>query len=569
MSLLAGWALFTAAAAWVKPAFRADSASYFSYARSLFFDHDVDFANEWQHYGFAPLPRTATGLPVNYHSVGPALLWSPFYATAHVAVAVLPMLGAADGYSAAYRWSAVLGTLFFTVLGLAVLYRVVAARASKLVTWLAIAAAFLATPWAYYVFRVPWMAHGLSAAAMCFLIAGWWRVCERPDVRSWALLGAVVGVVALLRPQNVVVAAAFLLPLFCENLLRKRVGPLVPLVAVPVAFLVFIPQMLVWRSLFGRFLTMPTGTAFFDWSAPNLVNVLLSADRGLLTWTPLAPLALVGLAMMLFRKGERLFAGAALLAVGVAAWVNGSVLGMHGPEWAGADAFGARRFDVVFPLFAFGIARLLAAAQRRPLLAPATGVALLVLWNLGLARSYEAGAFPEGPAPFERVAATQAGEVRGAGRRFLGAVLGERGSALAYKMFVGEYLYYDLALDGRIDLGEDSSARFLRGGFGNIRRGEERRFRFALGPRSCLALPVDGARTLLARITARRAAGSAVAQASLLLNDQPVGILMLGPAWEETTVSLALRSGENYLCLSSPGAPQDTAVAGVALVQLP
>ena len=61
---------------------RADSVSSFAWLRSAYFDRDLDFANEWAHWGLLEPPRTETGLRRNVHSVGPALLWSPFYAAA-------------------------------------------------------------------------------------------------------------------------------------------------------------------------------------------------------------------------------------------------------------------------------------------------------------------------------------------------------------------------------------------------------------------------------------------------------------------------------------------------------
>ena len=78
----------------------ADEIEYFSYLRSLAFDRDLDFANEYGHFierdpeGLAAFRETflerreaATGRPINFASVGPALMWSPFYAVAHAVVA--------------------------------------------------------------------------------------------------------------------------------------------------------------------------------------------------------------------------------------------------------------------------------------------------------------------------------------------------------------------------------------------------------------------------------------------------------------------------------------------------
>src|SRR5262249_61907137 len=83
------------------PRIDADAIEYFSHLRSLYFDKDVEFANEYAHFGI--LGRrdrsqpTATGHHRTTFSVGPALLWLPFYAAGD---AVARATGSVeDGYS--------------------------------------------------------------------------------------------------------------------------------------------------------------------------------------------------------------------------------------------------------------------------------------------------------------------------------------------------------------------------------------------------------------------------------------------------------------------------------------
>ena len=61
---------------------KGDDAGHFTYLRSLFFDHDIDFFNEpyYIHH------RTVldTGYVINHWKIGPAILWFPFFLLAHV-----------------------------------------------------------------------------------------------------------------------------------------------------------------------------------------------------------------------------------------------------------------------------------------------------------------------------------------------------------------------------------------------------------------------------------------------------------------------------------------------------
>src|SRR6185436_2179427 len=82
-ALAIAWTIAAACA----PEFRSDSGAYFAHLRSAPFDHDLDYDDEWQHWGYPPPFRTPTGRARNMHSVGPAILWSPFFLLAHLYVA--------------------------------------------------------------------------------------------------------------------------------------------------------------------------------------------------------------------------------------------------------------------------------------------------------------------------------------------------------------------------------------------------------------------------------------------------------------------------------------------------
>lgn len=67
-----------------------DGTFYYAYLPTIWLDGDLDFTNQYRYLigpgreaiaGFTP-----RGLPVNAYPVGPALLWSPFFLAAHLAV---------------------------------------------------------------------------------------------------------------------------------------------------------------------------------------------------------------------------------------------------------------------------------------------------------------------------------------------------------------------------------------------------------------------------------------------------------------------------------------------------
>src|SRR3954471_23718748 len=119
--------------------YSSDEVEYFSYLRSLWFDHDVSFDNEYRYFyerRIAQTPnfretflelQTGTGRRINYGTLGCAILWAPFYGVADVAARAMRSMGRpieADGYSRPYISAVAYGSAFYgfaaIMLGIAV-----------------------------------------------------------------------------------------------------------------------------------------------------------------------------------------------------------------------------------------------------------------------------------------------------------------------------------------------------------------------------------------------------------------------------------------------------------------
>src|SRR5918999_573144 len=94
--------------------YASDEIEYFAYLRSIWFDGDLSFDNEYRYFYDRNIARahffketfldaeTATGLRRNFAPVGSAVLWAPFYALADAGVRIARALGSnvpADGFS--------------------------------------------------------------------------------------------------------------------------------------------------------------------------------------------------------------------------------------------------------------------------------------------------------------------------------------------------------------------------------------------------------------------------------------------------------------------------------------
>jgi hypothetical protein len=123
---------------------------------------------------------------------------------------------------------------------------------------------------------------------------------------------------------------------------------------------------------------------------PSVLDSLFASRHGVLFWTPVLTLALVGLALRAAR-GHRDALGA-LGALALLALVNASLR----PWWSGG--FANARLLPALPLLALGLATLLevlrTSAERRPLRVAAGVGALLVAWNLLFMAQYRVELIP-------------------------------------------------------------------------------------------------------------------------------------------------------------------------------
>jgi hypothetical protein len=370
-----------------------DAIEYYAYLRSLVFDGDLDFTNEYTFFyredpegrrGFKETfldLSTATGLKINFGPLGSALLWSPFYLVAHGAVLLARALGAelaADGYSLPYRWAVAFASWFYAAVGLLLSYRVARRYASSEASFRAVAALWWASPVAYYMYIAPGMSHAASlfAAAVFFAL---WPWVERGGLGRWAVWGGVAGLMALVREQDGLLALAAPLAAFSgAGELRLRDGVQRLAVFGLTALLVFSPQLAVYQVLYGHPSPAPQVQNKMTWSSPHFLQVLFSPEHGLFFWSPALVLFLAG-AALLFRRQLGFALGLALAFLGQV-YIAGAI-----ESWTAAGAFGARRFLATTVIFApWGALVLQALGERLRRGAVWTGVAFLMLWNVGL-----------------------------------------------------------------------------------------------------------------------------------------------------------------------------------------
>ncbi|MGA2301189.1 MAG: hypothetical protein ABSG77_10920 [Candidatus Acidiferrum sp.] len=394
----------------LNPWVRGDGVGYYAYARAPLIEHNLDFTHDYQAANDSfregrldengqPKAefRTRTGHLDNHFTVGPAMLWSPFLLVAHGGVLFARALGSkipADGFSAPYRYAMALGTGLYGFLALLLSFRLARKYVGPMWSFVATIAIWWASSLPVYMYFNPSWSHAHSAFMVALFLWYWDATREHRGLAQWLLLGAIAGLMLDVYYANLMVVSVLAVeavrqyvhilrsghassPSFLELLTRHLLFGFVVIV-------VMIPTFVSRWIVYGRpFETGYVSIRDFLWHSPVFLCVLFSSNHGLLSWTPLLGLAILGLLFFTFRMptvGIPFFTAMVAFYLFIAFY----------PDWAGISSYGNRFFVSLTPLFILGLAYLLERvtaqfSQLRVALGLSSAVlACFVLWNLGL-----------------------------------------------------------------------------------------------------------------------------------------------------------------------------------------
>jgi hypothetical protein len=390
----------------VNPWVRGDGVGYYAYLRAMLIEGHLDFEKDWQHanqsfqmYRVDPdgKPKqggyTVTGHLDNHFATGPSILWSPFLIVTHGVVLLADRLGAhisADGFSWPYVDTLAFATAFYGFLGLLISFELARKYFAERWALLATIGIWFASSLPVYMYFNPSWSHALSAFIVAMFLWYWDRTRGSRTILQWTILGLIAGLLidvyypnalALLAPALESIGryyAAMRQPTKNSRLGRLALGNLI---FVCSAIFAFLPTPVTRQIIYGNpFASGYPEMGHWAWFRPNLLQVLFSSDHGLLSWTPIIFLAVLGL-LPLLRRDRQL--GVALIAI-VAAYYY---LIASSPFWDGLSSFGNRYFISLTSIFIIGLAGTFTALEefwsaRRANILAYGGTALLIGWNL-------------------------------------------------------------------------------------------------------------------------------------------------------------------------------------------
>lgn len=333
-----------------------DLAFYYSYAHSLLADADFHFGNQYDQFSFAvhELYLSPAETPANDWPMGTGVAWMPFLALGLAADGALRTLGVAPQGPWLIHWVVTYGaTLLYSGGALWLTYllcrRLGMNTASS--AW-GVLAMGLGSSYTYHLLVNSADSHPPAAFFLAAFFLLWLDARDRSDWRRAALAGICLGFSALIRPHNLIFALTPLL----ESLLNRKVAHRLTWRSWAALALgcgaMILPQLLAWQAIYGAWWAVPR-TQDVRWLEPHFYEMLFSDFHGMISWSPLFGLGLLGL-----------FAGKRWLP-----WLVPMLLTMYvhscNIAWWAGGSFGNRRMVSVAPVLILGLAWLFYVTPKR------------------------------------------------------------------------------------------------------------------------------------------------------------------------------------------------------------
>jgi hypothetical protein len=350
-----------------------DGIYHYAFTRSIVKDADIRLNNEYGHTyspvnnnSIVPAPPvvvenvTANGSAQNKYGIGAPLFWVIPFAFVDFFVGVWNVVSlpiSSHGFSDIYQIAVGLFNVMAATLGAVLLYLFLKNYFKPQAAFLSVTALLFGSSLFYYSSLDVVNSHPFSFLFSSIFLFFWWKTFAKRTLKQWFLLGLILGILLLIRTQDVV----FLLLILAEivvllkqkgfnlSFIKKEIPKYVLFGAGII--LAFLPQLFVWQTIYGDIWTSPyfkSGEGF-TFLQPHLIDLFINPKIGIVFWTPLFLVCIAGL--VAFFKKQKMLAGLSLLLVLSELYFISSWSG-----WTQGEAFGVRMLISSIPFMAIGLA---------------------------------------------------------------------------------------------------------------------------------------------------------------------------------------------------------------------
>lgn len=288
-----------------------DAMGYYTYLPSIFIYHDIEAQYtvdtvEYAHLKTYSVMHKAGNGYVNKYSAGPALLCLPFFAAAHGFALLHPNFDA-DGYDVPYMVSVELAAIFYAVMGLWLLAKILRLfNVREVPIALTLLVVFFGTNLMVYTLVEPGMSHVYSFFATAGFVYYFLLWIKQYQLRHLLLAALFMGLGILIRQLNILVVLS--VPFLCGNFatLKQAFQYLVKkpkqlILALAICFAVLFIQLAIYKLQTGLWYVYSYGGETFFFTKSQIGNMLFSFKKGVFLYTPVLLLNVL-LSFYVFRK---------------------------------------------------------------------------------------------------------------------------------------------------------------------------------------------------------------------------------------------------------------------------
>ncbi|MFN8117409.1 MAG: hypothetical protein U0W65_14935 [Bacteroidia bacterium] len=330
-----------------------DIKQYYSYLPQFLIEHDIDFTNRGDYW----LDSLPNGNVFIKYSNGVAILEAPFFLLAW-SICLLFKIPVNGGYNSVFYECIHYGVFLYFLLGLLSLRKVLQYfKFNEYVIAITLLCVFFGTNLFHYILGEGLMSHGFLFSLHCIFLYLIIKFYDQPNILNSMLIGFVGGLIALIRPTEILCFLVFLLweinswKLFKNRILFFLHKYHMIIVMMIIFIIVWIPQMLYWKHVSGSFLFYAYKEEKLLFDSPKFIQILFSPRNGLIPYSPIVFIFLISL----FFKNSLC---KSRLALWLFVWLNIYLVSCWWCWWYGGS-FGARALIQIYPYLAISFAGLL------------------------------------------------------------------------------------------------------------------------------------------------------------------------------------------------------------------
>ncbi len=294
-----------------------DVTSYYSYLPATFIYHDVtlEFIKNYPEKEFGErhcfFYQTApNGSKVIKFTMGNAIMYAPFFFIAHATAHLLNY--ETNGFSIPYEFWLAISSLFYLIMGLSYLRKLLLLYFNEYASSATLIAVMLGTNLFYYSSSEPAMSHTYTFSLVSVFLYQFIRWYNNPSIKKIILIGLLYGLIVLIRPVNILfIVFPLIFDIYSGRTLINKVYFFQKhwkhlLLFLISAFIVFIPQLIYWKTLTGDWLFYSYLNESFYFLKPHIIDGFFSFRNGWLIYSPIMIFAVIGI-FYLKRRSKEIF----------------------------------------------------------------------------------------------------------------------------------------------------------------------------------------------------------------------------------------------------------------------